>query len=76
MSTSITILLGTLFAGLRSERGVNQLDFGLLMSIGVLGAAVVFLPERQFGDDLLARSGRTGERISLLGRTHATQVTT
>lgn len=42
MSTSITILLGTLFAGLRSERGVNQLDLGLLMSIGVLGAAVYF----------------------------------
>lgn len=42
MSAYVTILLGTLFANLRSERGVNQLDFGLLMSIGVLGAAVYF----------------------------------
>ena len=42
MSAYVTMLLMTMVAGLRNERGINQLDFGLLMSIGVLGAAVYF----------------------------------
>lgn len=42
MSAYVTMLLATMIAGLRNERGINQLDFGLFMSIGVLCAAVYF----------------------------------
>ena len=42
MSAYVTMVLATVLAGLRNERGVNQLDFGLFMSIGALCAAVYF----------------------------------
>lgn len=42
MAAFVPMLLATIVTGLRNERGVNQLDFGLFMSIGVLCGAVYF----------------------------------